>query len=568
MEDVYTSMFGGPTPQSQKALGKDQVENNAGGMVFQLDKFDHLRRFLILGSSGGTYYEGGFNLTRVNTENILDCIQWNPMRVLSELHEVNDSNSAIKHDTILFTFAMLSTYASKDYLVSRNLISAAKKFIRTGYHLFRFVEIALTMRRWGPNLRKIVSQWYLDQPTDRLLYQINKYPSRNGWSHADLIRLSHVKPRFLDQKLIFKSVVSRHEAVRPSDLYDDKVRQRFSWYHKFRDLSRDPVKAHMAGNSESARTLLQHINEVDPGAASWEMLPSYTLGKEHGVKTWSELLPTLPATALVRNLGRMTSIGVLKTFSEGALLAEEKLSDQQYIQRSRLHPLALMSALRTYKSGAGVKGKLSWTPSPEIIRGLEAAIENSFGDLPEISKRVYIGIDCSGSMTWEDLASLPGINPRIAAGVLSLMYMKQMKHTYCRGFTVGGTFVNYDWRNKLYMQDLDINRNTTPSAAMSAAEVAMGGGTDVSLPMQDALHQRLPVDAFIIITDNETWHGHIHPFEALKLYREEMGIRAKLIVVGMTATAFTIADPDDPDQLDIVGFDLAAAKLLNKFIEG
>lgn len=43
---------------------------------------------------------------------------------------------------------------------------------------------------------------------------------------------------------------------------------------------------------------------------------------------------------------------------------------------------------------------------------------------------------------------------------------------------------------------------------------------------------------FVIYTDNETWAGGVHPFQALLRYRDIMGISARLIVVGMTSTGF------------------------------
>ena len=47
------------TPQNERMLGRpEQVENNAGGFVWKIDDFARLRRFLILGSEGGTYYQG------------------------------------------------------------------------------------------------------------------------------------------------------------------------------------------------------------------------------------------------------------------------------------------------------------------------------------------------------------------------------------------------------------------------------------------------------------------------------------------------------------------------------
>jgi 60 kDa SS-A/Ro ribonucleoprotein len=69
-----------------------------------------------------------------------------------------------------------------------------------------------------------------------------------------------------------------------------------------------------------------------------------------------------------------------------------------------------------------------------------------------------------------------------------------------------------------------------------------------------------------VMTDNETWAGKIHPVEALRSYRKKMGIAAKLVVVGMTSTGFSIADPNDGGMLDVVGFDAAAPAVIADFL--
>jgi len=73
------------------------------------------------------------------------------------------------------------------------------------------------------------------------------------------------------------------------------------------------------------------------------------------------------------------------------------------------------------------------------------------------------------------------------------------------------------------------------------------------------------VDVFAVYTDSETWYGDIHPAQALARYREQTGIPAKLIVVGMTASKFSIAAPDDAGMMDVVGFDTAAPQIMADF---
>lgn len=94
------------------------------------------------------------------------------------------------------------------------------------------------------------------------------------------------------------------------------------------------------------------------------------------------------------------------------------------------------------------------------------------------------------------------------------------------------------------------------------------GGTDCAQPIIYAKKKNLDVDTFIVYTDNETWAGNIHPSKALKDYRQSSGINSKLIVCGMCATSFTIADPDDAGMLDMVGFDAAAPEIIKNFVLG
>ena len=92
------------------------------------------------------------------------------------------------------------------------------------------------------------------------------------------------------------------------------------------------------------------------------------------------------------------------------------------------------------------------------------------------------------------------------------------------------------------------------------------GGTDCALPMLYALKKGLKFDAFVIYTDSETWAGKIHPTKALQKYRNETGIPAKLIVVGMSGDPFTIADENDSGMMDVCGFDTSAPGVISDFI--
>ena len=75
--------------------------------------------------------------------------------------------------------------------------------------------------------------------------------------------------------------------------------------------------------------------------------------------------------------------------------------------------------------------------------------------------------------------------------------------------------------------------------------------------------------AFVILTDNETWHGDQTPAEALLQYRAQMNLpTAKLIVMAFSVSDFSIADPSDAYMLDIAGLDSAVPRIMAEFAAG
>jgi 60 kDa SS-A/Ro ribonucleoprotein len=87
--------------------------------------------------------------------------------------------------------------------------------------------------------------------------------------------------------------------------------------------------------------------------------------------------------------------------------------------------------------------------------------------------------------------------------------------------------------------------------------------------MKWAMDKKKKFDVFIVYTDSETHFGNIHPSVALQQYREyTKNPEVRLIVVGMVSNGFSIADPNDPLMMDVIGFDTEAPKAMANFIAG
>ncbi|KAJ3102074.1 60 kDa SS-A/Ro ribonucleoprotein [Phlyctochytrium planicorne] len=265
-----------------------------------------------------------------------------------------------------------------------------------------------------------------------------------------------------------------------------------------------------------------------------EHVPSNLL---NSIKVWEALNEKMPMTAMIRNLGKMTNVGLLKPLSEQTLKVVEGLGNRDKLKEARIHPFNILVALEQYRSGEGFKSSLVWTPVPEIVAALEKAFHASFEFVEPTQKRFLLGIDVSGSMTW---TAVGGSNIMCSAAAA----------------TMAMTFVRTELRT--HTMDLGVTAANSLSKVLTKVTNLTFGAPDCAVPMTYALQHKLEVDVFIIFTDSETYAGKIHPAEALRMYRREMGIPAKLVVFGMASNGFTIADPKDAGMLDVCGFDAAA----------
>ncbi|MCG9129738.1 TROVE domain-containing protein [Candidatus Poribacteria bacterium] len=272
---------------------------------------------------------------------------------------------------------------------------------------------------------------------------------------------------------------------------------------------------------------------------------------KNDVDVWSALLANMPVMATLRNLGKMTQVGLIKPFAASVQTVLERLTADS-IKRSLIHPIQILMALITYRSGKGVRGNLTWEPVSQIVDALDAAFYMAFDNVEPSKKNTLLALDISGSMSSGTVAGCQGLTPRNASAAMALVTARTEPNYHIFGFS--GNFVR-----------LAITATDRLASAIDAVSDIPMGKTDCSLPMLYALENKLEVDVFIIYTDNETWFGDIHPKTALDMYREEMKRPAKCAVVSMVANKFSIADPTDAGMMDIIGFDTATPAVLSDF---
>jgi 60 kDa SS-A/Ro ribonucleoprotein len=281
----------------------------------------------------------------------------------------------------------------------------------------------------------------------------------------------------------------------------------------------------------------------------------------------------MPMTAMIRNLATMTRAGVLEAGSAGTAKVVAQLGDGERIRRARVHPIALLAALRTYQAGRGTRGRHEWNPVREIVDALDAAFYTAFANVEPTGKRLLLALDVSGSMTMGSVAGVPGLTPRDASAALALVTAATEKRFEIVGFFAGKGGWKAGQRRDWYLGDDGLSplaispRQRLDDVVKTVADLPFGG-TDCALPMLYALARKKEIETFVILTDSESWAGEIHASQALADYRQASGIPARLAVVAMVANEFSVADPNDPGQLDVVGFDTATPTLIAEFARG
>jgi len=532
------------TPVTQPLPGRtDMVPDSDGGFVWQVDDWANLDRFLILGVEKGTYYIKEPELLKQKHGATVRCIKADGVRAVKRITEVSDKGLAYRNDPAIFALALALTHG--DTAAKAAAAAALPKVCRIGTHLFHFAQYINALRGWGRAICRAASGWYTSREADQLAFQAIKYQQRDGWTHADILRLAHPKAASAAQDSVLRWMVGGMGVLGAREV-KRKAKETVAKYPSRTRYLPELIKAFEEAKTASEKRVIELIVESN--------LPREAIPTQHlnSLAVWEALLQKMPLTALIRNLGKMTSIGLVKPLSAAAKLVRNRLTDAAYLRKSRIHPMAVLVAHRVYGQGRGIKGDLTWTPVPSILADLDQAFYAAFPNVVPCGKPVLIALDVSGSMGSQIAGSV--LRSCEATAALSLIHLSVEPECHVFGFA--HQFVELGIRKGMSLDD-----------AMNRALRSNFGSTDISLAFQYALQNKLEVGGFICMTDGEVNCGR-HPAQALREYRQKFVRDARSVFVATCANDFTVNDPTDKFGLDVVGFDASAPPIIANFIRG
>ena len=462
--------------------------------------------------------------------------------------EYCEEGRAAKQNPIIFTLAMCARQ-DKDAEVKKAAYDSLVKVCRIPTHLFHFIDYSEKLSRgsgWGRAHRRAISSWYTGFKGNpkRLAHHVTKYKNRNGWTHRDVLRLSHLKTEDSGVAMVCKYIIKGLDVAKSEFINDDSNQS----------LKETVMFLEAVEN-------VKHQKEVSNVV---EMIQKYGLVREHiptqflrSSEIWHQVLQNMPLTAMIRNLGKMSSINIFSN-KDNVTLVKRKLSGK-FLRGAKIHPFNVLVALCTYRNGKGDKGKLTWPVNENITKALNQAYYKSFKFVKPTQQRYLLALDVSGSMCYQTIHGCASITPREASAALSMVTVRTETNVDMVTFSTYLTPLTH----------LDIKPSMKLEAVIDYMKGVPAGGTDCAQPMLWAMQTNKLYDVFIIYTDNDTWYGSIHPAEALRQYRRHSGIwNAKLIVCAMQSNGFTIADPEDPGMMDMAGFDSNGPEIIRNFTLG
>lgn len=518
-----------PVPQS-RAVSEIQVQNNAGGYTFEVSPQTQLERFLILGTDGGTYYVGEVDLTTQNVDFLRKMIKSDPFGVVQTATDISLEGRAYRNGPAIFTLALVLAEGSNEAkMFARGKVALVARTATMIYELAEYID---KLGGWGPAKVKAIRSWFESKTPEQLAYQAVKYRQRNGWTLRDLMRLSH--PKNVNKNVGNFILRGEVETAGPEILAG------FKWIQ----------------NAKSVKDVLAVLT-VHPNLP-WEAIPTQFL-KESPV--WEKLFENgLNGQALVRNVTRFAKLG---SFNDQVFAREfaNTLTDEDMIKKTRLHPMQYLNAYIAYNQGTPTRNsglyfqrEKTWTVNGIIRDALDDGFGLAFGNIIPAEKRTMISVDTSASMGWWT-AGNTALSCYQAAAAMGLITARTEPYYEINAFST-------------VTRSTGISARDSIETAFRKIENVSGGGTDCSQPMLSAIRDNKKIDTFIVITDNETWAGRIHPHKALEDYRQKFGIPAKVVVMAMVPTKFSIANPLDSGMLDVVGFDANTPRVLADFSAG
>lgn len=481
--------------------------------------------------------------------------------VLEEIKRFAQDGQAVRLEPSIFALALCSQ--NPDVNTKQAAFKALKDVCREPAHLFSFIKYKKELKEhmkcgiWGRALRRALSDWYNEQDAMSLAAAVTKCKQREGWSHQDLLRLSHTKPARDAIALISKYVTKGWKEVQVA--HEDKE------------------------NAEEVIRVLSYLEVVEKVKHSRDETEVVTLIEEHKLEreqlltehlkfkqVWSALLKEMPLHSVVKMLGRLTSGKVLEPGSSETQFLCDRIQSETALKQAKIHPFSILLATENYKKGHGYQGKPKWEADRNILKAMDSAFYKSFMNVEPVGKCFVVAVDMSGPPS----SIVPGtsISTAAAAAAIAMIFARTEADTHVLvyseeamvPFSISADMTLKEATDELVKSTRE--RGEQPSGSAFKLQF-QSESRDCTVPIQWATENRKAVDVFVTLSNNPLWTLTASPVESLKKHRETSGANSKLVMCNLTNIGIAIPDTEDRGLLTISGFDLGAFSVIRNLAQ-
>jgi 60 kDa SS-A/Ro ribonucleoprotein len=507
-KSLFKSIAGGMLPRAN-------TTNEAGGAAYALPPKQALAQYAATGCMTSTYYASA----EVQLATILDlCSKVEPEFI---------ARAAVycrKHGNMKDVPALLCAVLA---VRSPGLLAEVfDRVIDNGKMLRNFVQIirsgVVGRKSLGSLPKRLVQQW-LESRSDDAVFRASV---GNDPSLADIIKMVHPKPATPARAALYGYLLGR-------EFEKDNLPELVRYYESFK-----------AGHVQ--------LRDAEAPDVPMDMLTSLPLKPRH----WA---------AIARNASWQTARMNLNTFArQGAFevpgVAEavaKKLTDPAEVARARVFPYQLMVAYTTISDAV-----------PQVCReALQDAMELAIRNVPEISGKVWIFPDVSGSMQSPVTGHRKGSTTAVRClDVAALVAAAVLRKNPSAGVVP-------------FSDDVVTARLNPRDSVMTNAKVLASlpsGGTNCSAPLAYLNRQHAEGDLVIFVSDNESWvdslaHGRFGGSATRTMSEwasfKKRNPRAKMVCIDIQPYGTTQA-AEREDILNIGGFSDTVFDVVSKFSAG
>lgn len=311
------------------------------------------------------------------------------------------------------------------------------------------------------------------------------------------------------------------------------------------DIARYVVKGELSDSLETIKAYQEFKQTKDISLIEKYNLPyEVVTAQNSSPEAWEMLATKAPFMNMLRNLNNYEKNGILNGEVKKRIIGQ--LTNQEAVSKSKQFPFRFLSAWRAFNG------------DKQVSEALHDAIDLSVTNIPELPGTTIIAPDESGSMS-EPISARSQVNCFDIANMLAAAMYKKCESAYI--FPFANTAV-----------EVKVSKRDSALSIADKIKNSIGGGTSLSSPIEKAIDEKIFVDNFILLTDNESWVDHFSynsrgATDALKEYRKKINPNVKTFLITLVPYNHK-ALKDEPNTWEIVGWSDNVLRYIGSQVNG